>query len=213
MNPSTSPSNTSPIRITWGHKVIDLEQHIDDILPWLAHEDRSYFRQLFGQFDVEQVFMRWLSRPSSEYSLRRLRVLLEDQRIAGGYIAVAGSELQGCRRADLLALARHHERLSYRDLRDRIDSFGELFAPVEDHDFFLSTLGLLDFASNRGLDYRLLDDCLHRADQGGFGRIRVDVAEQNRDLVQWYRTYGFRPIYRGKSDDGHLRYLSMSCDV
>ncbi len=213
MNPSTAPSGASPIRITWGHKVVDLSKHIDDILPWLAKKDRSYLRQLFGQFDVQNVLARWLSRPSSEFSLRRLRVLLEDGRIAGGYLATAGGELSGCRRADLLALARHHERLSYRDLRQRLTTFDELFAPVEDHDFYISSLGLLEFAAGRGLDYRLLDDCQHRAQQGGFGRLRVDVNERHRDLVQWYRTYGFRPIYRGKSNDGHLRYLALSCQV
>ncbi len=206
-------NRSEQVQIVWGHKTSNIEQKLEDIIPWVHQSDQPYLEVFLKGADTREVLTRWLQRRSSEISLRRARLLIADDRISGGYIAVAGSELRGCRQADLLDLAREMGNQSYSDLRERMEKLGDLFAPVEEHDFYLSKLGVMPRVEGRGLSYRLMDDCIRRAEQGGFGQVRVDVPEHYDETVEWYKTYGFRPIYRGRTQDGSLRYLAMVCDV
>ncbi len=201
------------IQIVWGHKLPQGDEKIDDIVPWVRESGRPYYDVFLRGIDTDHIITRWLKRRSSELALQRSRLLIADDRIGGGYIAVAGGELAGCRQADLLDLAREMGEHSYSDLRARMDDLSGLFAPVEEHDFYLSKFGILPRMQGRGLSNHLMDDCLHRARQGGFGRVRVDVPEQDEEARALFETYGFRPIYRGKADSSELRYLSMTCVV
>lgn len=200
-------------QIVWGHKMSRIDQKLDDIVPWVREADRPYYDVFLRGTDLDRIIARWLRRNSSELALRRTRLLIADDRIAGGYIAVAGGDLSGCRQADLLDLAREMSDHSYTDLRARMDDLDDLFAPVEEHDFYLSKLGVLPRMKGRGLNKELMDDCLHRARQGGFGRVRLDVAEEREQTRAFYETYGFEPIYRGKAKQSDLRYLSMVCPL
>ena len=197
-------------QIVWGHKTPQAEHHIDSIVPWVRAADRQFYDIFLRGNDVDDVLRRWIGRRSSEISLRRTRLLICDDRIAGGYVAIAGAELAGCRQADLLALAREMGNGSYSDLRARMDDLSDLFASVEEHDFYLSKLGVLPDFEGRGLRSHLMDDCLRRAQQGGFGRVRVDVAEGDEVNLGFFEGYQFRPIYRGKTKATDLRYLSLA---
>lgn len=201
------------VQIVWGHKLSQIDQKLDEIIPWVRQADRPFYDIFLLGIDAEITIGRWLQRHSSELSLQRTRLLIADDCIAGGYIAVAGSKLTGCRQADLLDLARQMGEHSYTELRARMDDLSTLFAPVEDHDFYLSKLGICPRMEGRNLEKHLLDDCLHRARQGGFGQVRVDVPEHNAASRGFYEAHGFQPIYRGKSRSSDLRYLSMTCSV
>ncbi len=205
--------NTQQVQIVWGHKTSHLDKKLNDIVPWIHQAGRPYYDIFLRGNDVHSVIAQWLKRRSSELSLRRTRLLVADDRIAGGYISLAGGDLAGCRQADLLDLARTMGEHSYRELRDRMDDLSDLFAPVEDHDFYLSKLGVLPRMEGRGLSQYLMDDCLRRARQGGFGRVRTEVPEHDEETREFYETYGFKPIYRGKTSMSNLRYLSMVCPV
>ncbi len=201
------------IQIVWGHKTPHIEQKLDDIIPWVHQAGQPYYDVFLEGTDSEEVLSRWLQRRSSELALRRTRLAVVDDRIAGGYIAVAGTDLAACRQADLLDLARTMGDRSYSELRSRMNDLDELFAPVEAHDFYLSKLGVMPRAAHRELEIPLLDDCIQRAEHGGFGQVRTDVCEDDEAMRSLLQTYGFRPIYRGKTPDGQLRYLSMSLEV
>ena len=197
-------------QIVWGHKTPRAEHHVDAIVPWVREADRHFYDIFLDGNNIDHVLRRWIGRDSSEIALRRTRLLICDDRIAGGYVALAGSELPGCRQADLLDLAREMGNGSYAALRARMDDLSDLFAAVEDHDFYLSKLGLLPDFKDRDLRPELMDDCLRRARQGGFGRVRVDVAENDKDHLAFFEGYQFRPIYRGKTRATELRYLSLA---
>ena len=201
-------TNKRQVQIVWGHKTPDVDQKLDDIIPWVHQAGRPYYDVFLEGTDTGEILEQWLNRRSSELSLRRTRLAVADDRIAGGYIALAGSELAGCRQADLLDLARTMNDHSYSDLRARMDDLNNLFAPVEAHDFYLSKLGVLPGMEDRELELPLIDDCINRARHGGFGRVRIDVSEQDETLGL-YETYGFEPIYRGRSSESGLCYLSM----
>ena len=202
-----------PVQFAWGHKTPRVEAKIQDIIPWIHEGGRPFFDVFLAGADPQRTLRRWLMRRSSEFSLHRTRLLLFDGRIAGGYITLAGRDLPAARQADLLDLAREIQDHTYGDLRERMDDLRDLFAPVEDNDFFLSRLGVLPSFQGRGLDQHLLDDCLRRARQGSFRRVRVDVPEGHHPLRDLLRSYGFRAVYRGKSPLTNLRYLAMVCDL
>ena len=207
------PRHQRQVQIVWGHKTTNLDEKIDDIIPWVRESGRPYYDAFFDGVDTDEIIDRWLRRRSSELSLRRTRLAVADDRIAGGYIALPGSEVAGCRQADLLDLARSIDDHSYSDLRDRMRGFSDLFAPVDTHDFYLSKIGTRPEIDDRELEIPLMEDCLSRAEHGGFGRVRIDVPEDDEDSRGFYETYGFRPIHRGKDDQGRLCYLSMVCNV
>lgn len=205
--------HSQQVQIVWGHKTSHIDKKIHDIVPWIREAGRPYFDIFLRSNDVDAIIARWLNRRSSELALRRTRLLIADDRIAGGYVSLAGGDLAGCRQADLLDLAREMGEHSYKELRSRVDDLSDLFAPVEDHDFYLSKLGVLPRMEGHDLSQHLLEDCLRRARQGGFGRVRTDVPEHRQETREFYATYGFRPIYRGKTSKSDLRYLSMVCGV
>lgn len=206
----TQPSDD--IQIVWGHKTPNIERKLHDILPWIHRAGRPYYDVLFEGVDTEDILAKWLDRRSSELSLRRMRLAVVDDRIGGGYVACAGSDLPGCRQADILDLARSADDYDYSDLRQRIDDLSGLFAPVEAHDFYLSKLGVLPRVEDHPVERALIDDCIQRARHGGFGRVRTDVAEGD-DQMGLFEAYDFEPIYRGKSKESGLCYRSMVLDV
>lgn len=201
------------VQIVWGHKTPDIDQKLDDITPWVLEAGRPYYDVFLEGTDPHEVIGRWMQRRSSELALRRTRLAVADDRIGGGYIAIAGSDLAGCRQADLLDLARSMDDHSYSELRARMNDLDDLFAPVEAHDFYLSKLGVMPRLADRELEHPLMDDCIRRARHGGFGQVRTDVCEDDDEMRGLLDTYGFRPIYRGKSSRTNLRYLSMSLEV
>lgn len=200
-------------QIVWGHKTPNVEQKLEDIVPWVLEAGRPYYDVFLDGTDPEEVVARWLQRRSSEIALRRTRLAVVDDRIAGGYVSLAGSEVAGCRQADLLDLARTMSDHSYSELRARMDDLSDLFAPVEAHDFVLSKLGTLDRVDDDQVEYDLIDDFVERAQYGGFVRARVDVDEDDEQRRAMYENYGFRAVYRGKSKESGLRYLSMVVEL
>lgn len=200
-------------QFVWGHKTPNIEAKFDDIIPWVQEAGRPFFDIFLDGADQRATLRRWLQRRSSEVSLHRTRFLIADDRIAGGYISLSGLELPGCRQADLLDLARSMGSESYTELRDRMEDLRDLFAPVEENDFYLSKLGLLHQYESPSLRQVLLDDCVRRARQGGFRRVRVDVPERERSIRDFFGGQGFDAVYRGKAPSSNLKYLSMVFDL
>ncbi|TXD36570.1 GNAT family N-acetyltransferase [Lujinxingia vulgaris] len=205
------PSQTPPLR--WGHKTPDLERRIAELLTWVRPAGQPYDDALLQGADIDKTLSRWMLRDNSEITLQRARLLMLDDRIAGGYIALSGTELRTARQADLLDVARHMGEGSYAMLRERVERLRELFAPLEDNDFVITRLGLHPDHRGRGLCHALIEDYLRRGRQGGFRRARVDVPETHRAGLDLCRAYGFDTAYRGKSNDGKLKYLTMVRDL
>jgi GNAT superfamily N-acetyltransferase len=201
------------VQFAWGHKTPQIQAKLPDIVPWIHEAGRPYFDIFLEGADPHFTLSRWVQRRSSEISLHRTRLLIHDDRIAGGYISLAGHDLPGARQADLLDLAREMTDRTYSELRERMEDLRDLFAPVEDNDFFVSKIGVLPSQLGRGLSQHLLDDCLRRARQGSFRRVRVDVPEHHQRARELFRAYGFEAVYRGKSSLSNLRYLAMVCDL
>lgn len=200
-------------QLVWGHKTPNIEHKLQEIVPWVLQAGRPFYNIFLHGADPETTIHRWLTRRSSELSLQRLRLLISDDRIVGGYISLSGRDLPGSRQADLLDLARSMGPDSYPQLRDRMEDLRDLFAPVEENDFYLSKLGLLPQHQSPSLRQALLDDCIRRARQGSFRRVRVDVPEQDRTLRDFYGGQGFEAFYRGKAPTSNLKYLSMAFDL
>lgn len=205
--------NSSQVQIVWGHKTPNIDRKLNDIIPWVRDAGRPYYDIFLDGTDLDSTIARWLQRRSSEVSLQRTRLLVTDDRITGGYISLAGRELPGCRQADLLDLAREMGEHSYSELRARMDDLRDLFAPVEENDFYLSKIGVLSHMQGQGLSHHLMRDCIRRATQGGFRRVRLDVPEHHKVARELYRTHDFEPVYRGKTPVSNLRYIAMVCDL
>ena len=82
----------------------DLEGSVADALPWLQEAVQPYFDWIFGSSaGARQSPDRWMRRPSSEVAISRVTPLLVGGRHIGRFIAMGGTELAGCRKADVIA--------------------------------------------------------------------------------------------------------------
>ena len=111
------------------------EVSIANIFPWLHEASNPYWDWLWRSAAQTQL-NDWLYRPNSELSERRVRYLIDGDDIVGSYISMPGSELQICRRADLIALTNYLRRNPDEGMMIRIRQAQSLFAGVGENNKF-----------------------------------------------------------------------------
>ncbi len=184
------------------------------LLPLVHAAARGYFDWLFGGADAAAAALaRWLLRPSSELSVRRATVIVRDGGVDGAMIALSGADLVSCRKADSLALLTEVEGQARLALRDRLAAAGELFAPIEGDQWYLSKLAVRPGARRGGLGARLLHTYLEAGEQAGFRRFRVDVEAANDPAIALYGSRGFRVVHDAASEAAGLQYLGLAMEL
>jgi ribosomal protein S18 acetylase RimI-like enzyme len=125
-------------------------------------------------------------RTNIEPYLSHLRVLADDTRLAGFYVAATLHELSG------VATGR-----PYRDEMQALDDAYEAFvdAHTSPDDFFVASLAIEPRDRGRGLFHRLFDDIVARARAAGSPRVVLAVWESNAALAL-YRNKGMRALAR-----------------
>lgn len=177
----------------------------------LMHEAGNPFLDWFyeGAPKALAAVRRSLERSASELAASRVTVLTVGDRLTGMYVALGGTELSRCRKADTLAiLAQAASPESRSSLLTRLASVRELFVPVEADEFYLSKIGVV--ADLRGLGHgrRLLEAYLAVGRRKGFERFRLDVSSDNDGAVALYRSRGFEAD--AERDVCGLHYLAMT---
>jgi GNAT superfamily N-acetyltransferase len=178
------------------------------ILAWLHEASNPYWDWLWGSLAQAQL-NDWLHRPSSELSEKRVRDLMDGDEIVGGYIAFPCSELQECRKSDLLSIMNVLRHNSDAQIMSRMREARSLFSHVEENDFYLSRIGVAPSARRGGLGRRLLEMFLREGRDKGFSRFRLDVSADNERAIRLYRAAGFDVISDSAIPNTPIRYLSM----
>jgi ribosomal protein S18 acetylase RimI-like enzyme len=174
---------------------VDPERHIADVLTWAYEAAWPPLHWLVGdEQTARDTLARWMARDSSEASIRRVTMLLDDERSAGGYFALTGSELQQCRYADMLALIADAGRPGRRGLMRRLRTVAELQVEVRPDEYYLSRLGVKAELRGMGRGRALLEDYFASGRRAGFARFRLDVRPENVSAVSLYESAGFRIV-------------------
>lgn len=201
------------VLIVSGDEIPGVEFHFPKIIAWLRDAGRPYHEYLLAGLNPDEVLRRWLNRPTSEFALQYIRVLIVDDDIAGGYLALRGKEVARCRQEDLLDLARRRGRAAYAQIRACVRDLYPLFSPIRRNDYYLSRIGLLPHKRGQGLAHYLIQDCIERATQFNADRIRLDVSGDNQIAISLFESHQFEVDYRGHATVANLFYEGMKREL
>lgn len=179
-------------------------------LPWILEAGNPYYDWLFGDAQLTmRILDAWMRRASSEVSILRVRILMCDAEVAGGFIALDGLELKRARRADAVALITAVSGADRAGLIRRLTSATDLFSPVDDDEYYLSKMGLHSRFRGKGYGRELLDRYINEGNARGYVRYRLDVHADNIAAIRRYQGFGFQIADRARTRDGSLEYYSM----
>ncbi len=203
--------NESPSQIYFvqAHKLPGIDARLERVIPWIRDSDRAYYDRLLADCCVDTTLARWARNRDSEIALHKIRLMIADGHIAGGFVAVSGRQLARRREADLIDLARQAGALVSPNLRRRIQAVYPLIGAVAHNDLYLSKLGTTADFSGRGYEELLLDECIKRAETVGFSRLRIDVDRDDPIIPDLCAENGFDLFDRGVTPDGQVTYLNL----
>jgi ribosomal protein S18 acetylase RimI-like enzyme len=92
----------------------------------------------------------------------------------------------------------------------RLANVSDLFSPVDDDEYYLSKLGLMPQFRGKRLGRMLVDRYIEEGVRRGHMRYRLDVHADNEAAIRCYRSSGFEICQRTESQDGALKYYSMT---
>jgi ribosomal protein S18 acetylase RimI-like enzyme len=115
-------------------------------------------------------------------------MLSDDGAPVGLSLTLSGTEVERCRRADMVALLAD-KSMDRSKLLSRLRPLRELFAPVPSDSFYLSKISVRRENRGGGIGAALLDDVIARAAQR---EICLDVSMSNTSAIGLYESRGFK---------------------
>jgi ribosomal protein S18 acetylase RimI-like enzyme len=183
---------------------------ISQILPWVLLAGDPYYSWLFGDAQhAMQVLNTWMARPSSEVSVLRAQLLARDNEIAGGLIALSGTDLKKARKADFIALLTGVSSVDRQQFIYRLAVARKIFSPVDDDEYYLSKIGVNPPFRRMGCGQMLLERFIHEGNARGYTRFRLDVHAGNVEAIRLYQRAGFETA-QAHSTDSPLNYYCMT---
>lgn len=190
-----------------------VERWIWETLPWIHEAGNPYYDWLFGgAAEAESTLAEWMRRPSSEVFIGRVRLLVDDGRTVGGFIALPGSELADCRRTDAVATMQAVAPEERRSVLARMRSARGLFTTVSAQEFYLSKMGVVPDHRGAGHGATIVRQYLDDGAALGFRRFRLDVWARNRPAIHMYEAAGFRVLRESSLNQDRMSYLDMALE-
>jgi ribosomal protein S18 acetylase RimI-like enzyme len=191
-----------------GHR--QAERFLDAALPGVHDAGRPYVDWFFGgPAEARAALRSWMARPSSEVFVGRAVLLVADDAVLGGLIALSGAELARCRQADTVAAISLAGPAGRSNVIERVKLSRELFAPVVDDAWYLSKIWVSPEAQGAGHGAALLQHYLDIGTRDGFTRFQLDVWSGNDAAIRLYRRFGFETIQESSSERAAMSYISM----
>jgi ribosomal protein S18 acetylase RimI-like enzyme len=190
-----------------------VERWISETLPWIHEAGNPYYDWFFGgAAEAGSVLAEWMRRPSSEVFVGRVRLLVDDGHTVGGFVALSGSELADCRRADAVATIQAVESEERGSALARMRSARGLFTSPSANEFYLSKMGVVPDLRGAGHGATIVRQYLDVGVALGFRRFRLDVWAGNRSAVHLYETVGFRVLRESSINQAGMTYLDMALE-
>jgi GNAT superfamily N-acetyltransferase len=180
------------------------------VIPWMREASSRFFDRLLGGLLDDGVFHTWLHRPGSEYGLDRLMLALHHQEIVGGWVAGPGMDMLKARSRDMMMLLRSGNRGIQTELARRMAALKVDLGPMGADEFYLRALGVVAPWRGRGVGRQLLAECARQGQAAGYGRLRLDVYDDNVAALRLYESEGFTICARASSDALGCAVLAMS---
>jgi len=204
------------------HRRVERERDLDRAAlvaraaPWIHAAGLPFADWFYGSHEIaRELIEAAMARRTSELSIERAILQMEDGAYSGCAIAMSGAELAHCRRGDF---AEFCEELgsgpeAEEVIADVVKVGNQLFSPVDPNDYYLSRIGVAENRRGRGLGKRLLEETIALAREKRHARLRLDVSADNSSAVELYRAFGFTIVSKNVSPESELEYLAMSLDL
>lgn len=179
-------------------------------LAWIHEAGNPYFDWFLGTPErARAVITRWFGHPAAEIAAARVRLVQEEGRDLGGFIALDGKALRKARRADATMLLPAFPKEERADLLTRLKASDALFRAPDDDEYYLSKMGVLPAARGRGCGKVVLAAYLAAGTAAGHRRFSLDVAADNIAAQRLYENDGFRTVAETSIPATPIRYVSM----
>ncbi len=189
------------------------QELISEILPSIHEAGNPYFDFIFGASDRARTELhKWMKRASSEIFVERVVILRMDDVVVGGFIAVNGKELEGCRRMDMTSLVMSGNRQYREEVSSRLNLVRDLFSRVNADEFYLSKLWVNPDYRGSGCSRTLMKSFIELGLKRGYRNFRLDVSVENRAAVHLYGALGFKAIHESTAPNTPLRYAGMAAE-
>ncbi len=186
------------------------KRYASDILTWIHEAGNPYYDWFFGGYDsAHRILGKWMTRPSSELSITRMKVLFDNDRALGLFLGLSGDELLSCRKADMLALMKERNPDDVLDLSERFSAARDLFPRVGSDTYYLSKMGVSQDLRGEGLGREILREFIVTGREAGFNIFQIDVSVENQQAIRLYESHGFRVTHRSSFAKANLEYISM----
>jgi ribosomal protein S18 acetylase RimI-like enzyme len=182
-----------------------------DLLSCVHQAGNPYFDWLFDGAEVAlPIIASRMKCPESELFAGCAEVLLDTSgEVIGCLVALTGTALTRCRRADAVAYLDSVGRAGRTVLTSRMMESRDLFAPIGPAEFYLSKLGVRPDMRGQGHGRALLERFLGAGIDRGLRRFALDVSESNIGAVRLYESVGFHVSARSHLPSAGITYLDM----
>lgn len=184
---------------------------VETVVSLIHEAGVPYFDWFFGDAEAARTTLKeWLARPSSEVAAERVSLVYRGGTSpAGLFVALSGTELQSCRKSDLLALiGATSDPTARRALMERLAQTHDLFARVGTEEYYLSKMAVVPDRRGTGMGRHVLEEFIAAGEEQGHDRFSLDVAAENAPALNLYESAGFR---RQEVREGAgMRYVRMA---
>lgn len=188
-------------------------RHDAELARWIHEASNPFADWYFGDREVAgEVIAEWTRRPTSELYLDRALFLIDEREAPlGVLIGMGGRELAHCRRADFAAFcADLGEGPEAEAVIDAVMAAARnLFAPVDDDEFYISRVATAPNRRGQGLGRKLVAGAVEFAKATGFRKFRLDVSHDNDRARRAYGALGFEVDSISVHRESGLEYVSM----
>jgi ribosomal protein S18 acetylase RimI-like enzyme len=189
---------------------------ITQLAPWVLAASRPFADWYFGEpWAAAEILPEWMARPGSEVFAGRAIVAEDAAGVGGCIIALAGGDLAACRAADFAAFCAEigSEPEADEVIAEIVAGSHELFAPVDDDDFYISRVGVDPGRQGQGIGRAMVAYVLGTAAERGHRRCRLDVSADNAAAIRAYEAAGLRTTETRHSPTAGLTYCSMTATL
>jgi ribosomal protein S18 acetylase RimI-like enzyme len=188
----------------------DVTTTITRVLPLVHEAGNPYLDWFFGDPARTRATLEdWMRRETSEYFVDGLKGLFDNGEIEGVYRGLGGAELAVRRKADALTAFKQAGREGRSELAARLEERRGLFPPVDDTEFYLSNIGVLETRRGHGVGGALLEEFVAEGRRLGFTTFRLDVHAGNGPALRLYDSAGFQVVHEHTVASSGMSYRSM----
>ena len=192
----------------------NIEKILTDVVDWLWDAGQPYVGYLWGSEKEGKAQTRaWLRRRQSELSLDKITLLMRDQVVLGGYLAMSGKDLLLARKYDLIEVMKVARGTNNTALVKRLGASRELFGTIDDQSYYLSRIGVRSEYRGKGLGRKLLEHCLASDRIGSYDLLKLHVSTDNQSAIALYLSHNFTIVRECTSTKAGMAYYTMMRDM